>query len=185
MTGRNEKHLPHWAEQERSGDLAWIRENLHIFWPAAQMGYETVGRGAIVVDTTSRPTGEGHPFGYLDQIAIEQGADESTQRLVKEYEPSWEFVTSLLKTQDRISSYRVDVLTISPREEEMINNRLKVRQAEKTSAEMGLESPSLELLMAWEAEGWCEAACPHHCVVEPDGCCEHGKPSWLLEMGLI
>jgi hypothetical protein len=23
------------------------------------------------------------------------------------------------------------------------------------------------------------------CEVEPDGTCEHGKPSWLLQMGLI
>ena len=43
--------------------------------------------------------------------------------------------------------------------------------------------PSVEQLMAWEAEGFCEAT--DGCVVEPDGHCPHGCPSWLLEMGLI
>lgn len=47
------------------------------------------------------------------------------------------------------------------------------------------EPPDLETLMRWEAEGFCEAACPHGCQVEPDGTCPHGHPSWLLVMGLI
>jgi hypothetical protein len=48
-----------------------------------------------------------------------------------------------------------------------------------------LRPPDVETLMEWEAEGGCEAACPHHCWVEPDGTCPHGHPSWLLRMGLI
>ncbi len=110
MTEHKERRLPDWAEQERAGDLAWIRDNLHIFWPAAKMGYETVGRGAIVVDTTSRPTGEGHPFGYLDQAAIEQNGDEDTQRMVGEYDLDREFVTVLFKTSNRMSTYRVEIV---------------------------------------------------------------------------
>jgi hypothetical protein len=98
MTERQERHFPEWAEQERAGDLAWIRENLPIFWPAAQLGYETVGRGAIVVITTIREGGGGHPFGYFDQAAIEQRGDEDTQQMVQEYEPTEEFVTALLKS---------------------------------------------------------------------------------------
>ena len=45
--------------------------------------------------------------------------------------------------------------------------------------------PDIGTLMQWEAEGGCEAACPHGCWVEPDGRCPHGKPSWLIVMGLI
>lgn len=122
MSERGEKQFPEWAEQERAGDLAWIGENVHIFWPAARIGYKTVGRGAIVVDTTSRPTGEGHPFGYLDQAAIDHQGDEDTQRLVREYDPSWEFVTSLLKTEDRVSSYRLGVTSARPRD--ALDNRV-------------------------------------------------------------
>ena len=33
------------------------------------------------------------------------------------------------------------------------------------------------------AEGQCEAT--DGCVVEPDGHCQHGEPSWLLKMGMI
>ena len=80
MTEREGRRLPAWAERERTGDLAWIKETLHVFWPVAQQGYEEHGRGAVVVDTTSRPTGEGHPFGYLPQAVVEQlklGLEES------------------------------------------------------------------------------------------------------------
>ena len=47
------------------------------------------------------------------------------------------------------------------------------------------EPPDVETLIAWEAEGGCEAACPHHCWVEADGTCTHGNPSWLIKLGLI
>lgn len=43
--------------------------------------------------------------------------------------------------------------------------------------------PSLAQLEKWVANGVCEAT--DGCMVEPDGICEHGCKSWLLEMGLI
>lgn len=49
--------------------------------------------------------------------------------------------------------------------------------------EPGDDQPGLETLMGWEWEGGCEAI--DGCWVEPDGVCEHGCPSWLLELGLI
>jgi hypothetical protein len=177
MTEHAEGHqpsLPDWAEQERAGDLAWLRDNVHIFWPAAQIGYQTVGRGAIVVDTTTRPTGAGHPFGYLDQEAIEQSGDEDAQRLVREYEPDVEFVTTLLKTEERASTYHLRVL---PREE--LGEQVEKEQTTPQAA----QPPDLETLRAWEEEGHCEAT--DGCVVEPDGTCSHGYQSWLLELGLI
>jgi hypothetical protein len=59
-------------------------------------------------DTTIQPEeGGGHPFGYFPQDAIEQQGDEDAIRLVREYDPSSEFVTTLLKHQDRVSSYRL------------------------------------------------------------------------------
>ena len=49
-----------------------------------------------------------------------------------------------------------------------------------------LEPPDLDTLMRWmHDDGGCEAACPYRCWTEPDGHCPHGKPSWLLVMGLI
>lgn len=106
--------FPDWAERERAGDLAWVKENLHVFWPAAQQGYEEFGRGAIVVDITQWPTGEGHPFAYFPQEIVEDSDDEDAKRMVREYDPTWEIVTVLLKTDDRTSIYRVGVIRRRP-----------------------------------------------------------------------
>jgi DNA-directed RNA polymerase subunit RPC12/RpoP len=47
-----------------------------------------------------------------------------------------------------------------------------------------MSRPSLEeLLRQFEEDGGGEAT--DGCWVEPDGSCEHGKPSWLLALGLI
>ena len=115
MHEREGRRLPDWAERERVGDLAWIGENLHVFWPAARQGYEEFGRGAIIVDTTSRPTGEGNPFIYLPQEGVEKHGDTDAQRMVREYDPTWEFVTVLLKACDRVSIYRVGVPSQKPK----------------------------------------------------------------------
>ena len=45
------------------------------------------------------------------------------------------------------------------------------------------ERPSIEQLEEWLAEGGCEAT--DGCWVEPDGTCPHGRPSWLLRLGLV
>jgi hypothetical protein len=43
--------------------------------------------------------------------------------------------------------------------------------------------PDTEDLAVMVAEGECETT--DGCIVEPDGVCEHGHPSWLLYYGLI
>lgn len=43
--------------------------------------------------------------------------------------------------------------------------------------------PSMATLEAWSNDCGCEAI--DGCWVEPDGTCEHGKPSWLLALGYI
>ena len=45
------------------------------------------------------------------------------------------------------------------------------------------EAPELEELEEWFHDGVCEAT--DGCIVEPDGICQHGHPSWLLAMGMI
>ena len=69
------------GDQDRAGDLAWIEENVQVFWPAAHHGYETYGRGAVVVDTTSRIGGGGNPFVYFPQEMIEQTGDVTEEYL--------------------------------------------------------------------------------------------------------
>lgn len=45
------------------------------------------------------------------------------------------------------------------------------------------DEPTVEQLEEWMSEGGCEAT--DGCWVEPDGHCEHDRPSWLLVMGMI
>ncbi len=110
--GERRPHIPAWAERERVGDLAWIAENLPEFWGAAQRGFEEFGRGAIAVDTTVQPDSDrGNPMYYFaqDQISLLDFVSEDEIRMVREYDPRWQFVAMLLKAQDRVSSYRVGV----------------------------------------------------------------------------
>ena len=46
-----------------------------------------------------------------------------------------------------------------------------------------ITTPSDEQLGEWMFDGVCEAV--DGCTVEPDGTCEHGSPSWLLQLGMI
>jgi hypothetical protein len=201
MPEREQQPFPEWAERDRGGDLGWIRQNLETFWPVAQQGYQAVGRGAVVVDTTTtvtHPGGEGHPYGYYDHDTLKQFSDRDTLRLVRDYRPDSEFVTTLLKAQDRVSSYRLRVVSGPLREEagawgaEEAPSQRPAAEVQAGEGEPPAEAdsetltpPDLETLAEWESEGWCEAACPHQCVVETDGTCEHGNPSWLLKLGLI
>jgi len=62
------------------------------------------------------------------------------------------------------------------------NERTEVREPD----EAFVVPPTIEELMADEsAYGMVEAACAEGCMVEPDGYCPHGKPSWLIVKGLI
>lgn len=60
--------------------------------------------------------------------------------------------------------------------------RRKIQQELELGA---IRKPSMEELerAMWEAS--VPVACPHGCYAEPDGYCPHGRPSWLLVMGLI
>jgi hypothetical protein len=46
-----------------------------------------------------------------------------------------------------------------------------------------MTTPTIEELEEWHNAGVCEAT--DGCIVEPDGICEHGCKSWLLELGMI
>lgn len=105
------RHIPEWAARERQSDLAWIRDNLHVFTPAAEEAFAQYGRGALVVDTTVQPVpGGGHPFGYFTREQIEAYDDEDIKRLVREYNPPDEMVVVMLKEEGKTSSYRIQEL---------------------------------------------------------------------------
>ena len=60
-----------------------------------------------------------------------------------------------------------------------MNNEQNIRPFDNPSR----PAPDIDQLIEWESEGGCEAT--DGCWVEPDGTCEHGCQSWLLELGMI
>lgn len=94
--------------------MAWLNENLPVFWPIAQTSYEQVGRGAIVTDITVDLTSGDHPFVYCTQEVIVAVGDPDAIRMVEQYEPDSQFVAMLFKAEGRISTYRIGVRNQSP-----------------------------------------------------------------------
>ena len=45
------------------------------------------------------------------------------------------------------------------------------------------EIPDMDMLLEWSIDNLCEAT--DGCIVEPDGVCPHGHPSWLMKLGII
>lgn len=111
MQSAERRYIPDWAQKERSSDLLWIGENLYVFWPAAQQGFQESGRGALVIDThtlVKHERGESNPFGYVPSEEVERHGWREVTRMLAAYDPSWEFVAVLLKGE-RESAYRVSV----------------------------------------------------------------------------
>lgn len=108
---KKRRRIPAWAKKERLADMAWIAENSGLFWPAAQQQYREQGKGALVVDTTIEAPGGGHPFFYYSKQQIDEMDNEDAQRMVREYDPLCEMVIVLLKSEERVSVYRVQVVS--------------------------------------------------------------------------
>ena len=99
--------IPGWVERERWADLAWITDNLPNLHSAAGIAYESLGRGAVVVETTYHTPDGGHPAAYLTQGEIARYEDADIDRLIAGYMPEEELVVILLKEAQRTSAYRV------------------------------------------------------------------------------
>jgi hypothetical protein len=109
--------IPDWAVRERWADLAWIAAHLPNFHSAANIAYETLGRGAVVVDatvvettvveTTCHTHDGSHPAAYLTQEQIARYEDAAIDRLIAGYTPEEELVVILLKEARRTSAYRL------------------------------------------------------------------------------
>src|SRR4051794_13337500 len=107
--GERKPHIPPLDEHERLRDMAWLNENLEVFWPFVQTAYEEVGRGAVVADLTVHLESGGHPLAYCSQEVIVAIGDLDASRMVEQYEPDWQFITMLFKADGCISTYRIGV----------------------------------------------------------------------------
>jgi hypothetical protein len=99
--------IPDWATRERWADLAWIAAHLPNFHSAASIAYETLGRGAVVVETTYCTQDGSYPAAYLTQDQIARYEDADIDRLIAGYTPEEELVVILLKDARRTSAYRL------------------------------------------------------------------------------
>ncbi|MGF6881716.1 hypothetical protein ABH933_001227 [Nocardia sp. GP40] len=63
------------------------------------------------------------------------------------------------------------------------SSRTPTTGTEKGKPGMEQKPPPLWKLEEWAVDSVAEAT--DGCEVEPDGTCEHGRPSWLLALGLI
>lgn len=66
-------------------------------------------KGALVVDITQHPTGAGHRFSYFTEGLFAERDDPDVKRMIRQFDPEKEIVVVLLKPQDKISTYRVQV----------------------------------------------------------------------------
>ena len=101
--------MPAWAARQRLTDLVWIVENLHLLSLLAYEGYLIHGRGALIIDTSGRAAGVGHPCGFLAQEDIDSFCGEKERCQVARYDPEREMVTVLLKRDGGCSTYRIDL----------------------------------------------------------------------------
>jgi hypothetical protein len=60
---------------------------------------------------------------------------------------------------------------------------LEQYQAKRPDAIEVRKPPCIKTLEKWSSDCGCKAI--DGCWVEPDGICEHGKPSWLLALNYI
>lgn len=108
--------------EEEAYDRKWIADNLYLFAPLAKEGFQTVGRGAILVNLAElilrRHYEEGHPFNYHapseSWLEADELADRDTRKrvmnLLSAYSPDREFLLVLVK-YNRCSIHRVSLPT--------------------------------------------------------------------------
>lgn len=60
----------------------------------------------------------------------------------------------------------------------------KWRNRNTNGLEHSSDVPDMEELEEWMNDSYCNTPICE-CAVEPDGVCEHGRPSWFLVLGLI
>lgn len=128
--------------EDQAYTRTWIRDNTYLFDPLAREGYESMGRGAVLVNIMElilrRHSEEGHPFNYHPSDETWLGADElSEPRLqthlrtsITEYAPEQEFVLVLMK-DERSSVHRVPLLKEAERDNEIRGAYVNAEQEER------------------------------------------------------
>ena len=94
---------------ETENDLSWIHVHSSFLSSKASGWFKLVGRGAILVDAAAKPLGDSSLFTYLNQEEFERFDDEEINLALETYDPSEEFVLVMLKPQDLLHTYRIQI----------------------------------------------------------------------------
>ena len=94
---------PEHDNSERQREQEWLEENRPFFYTASVVAAEQIGRGALIVDTTTQLPHGGHPMSYRPEGEIE--ADSALHTLLQQYDPHREFVVTLLKPEGQTSTH--------------------------------------------------------------------------------
>jgi len=97
------------VHMETEKDLSWIHHHDSLLSSKACGWFKLVGRGAILVDAAAKPLGDNSLFTYLNQEEFERFADEEVNLALETYIPSEEFVLVMLKLQDLLHTYRIQI----------------------------------------------------------------------------
>jgi hypothetical protein len=101
--------------QQRTKDLAYIKDNWLQIAAAAWAGYRLEGRGVTIVDclkTFPVATGLGHAIRYVPLRHIPPGADYE-RRMAANYDPEIEVVVTLVQASSE-DTYRVASPRLTP-----------------------------------------------------------------------
>jgi hypothetical protein len=104
-----EKNIDQCPEVQRQLELDWIDQNVVLFSAKASGYFGLVGRGAIIVDTATKPLSDGPLFTYFSKEQMEHLADGDINAMVDDYDPEKEFVVLLLLPQNQTRAYRIDI----------------------------------------------------------------------------
>ena len=127
------------------------------------------------------------PHGGWIPFAISR--PDSGNREWGDYDPATaQLVVTDAHNQEALAAY-CDAWTFHLREQGWLINSQRVDHSPSRTKKRVVwpkpttDEPDLETLEEWMWDGMCEAT--DSCIVEPDGVCPHGHPSWLLRLGLI
>ena len=104
-----ESNTPNAVHVETEKDLSWIHNHASLLSSKACGWFKLVGRGAILVDAAAKPLGESSLFTYLNQDEFERFDDGEINLVLETYDPSEEFVLVMLKPQDLLHTYRIQL----------------------------------------------------------------------------
>ena len=104
-----ESNTPAAVHLETEKDLFWIQNHASILSTKACGWFKLVGRGGILVDAAAKPLGDESLFTYLDRDEFGRFNDEEINLVLETYEPSEEFVLVMLRPQDMLNHYRIQI----------------------------------------------------------------------------